>query len=114
MSGHFILLLGLAVGAGVITAISPCGFPGLPTLFAGGPSPRPPPVIAGLVASFAVFTLFATWILKQLGLPQDFLRNLAIALLFVLAATLVFPRGAHWLQRPLYFLSPRAARGRGR
>src|ERR1044072_123074 len=100
MSGHFILLLGLAVGAGVITAISPCVFPVLPILFAGGASRRPLPIIAGLVASFAVFTLFATWILKQLGLPQDFLRNLAIALLFVLAATLVFPQVAHWLERP--------------
>ena len=113
MSGHFILLLGLAVGAGVITAISPCVFPVLPILFAGGASRRPLPIIAGLVASFATFTLFATWILKQLGLPQDFLRNLAIALLFVLAATLVFPQVARWLERPFYFLSRRQPHGGG-
>src|ERR1051325_9718415 len=113
MSGHFILLLGLAVGAGVITAISPCVFPVLPILFAGGASRRPLPIIAGLVASVAVVTLSATWILKQLGLPQDFLRNLAIALLFVLAATLVFPQVAHWLERPFYFLSRRRPRGGG-
>jgi cytochrome c biogenesis protein CcdA/thiol-disulfide isomerase/thioredoxin len=113
MSGHFILLLGIAVGAGVITAISPCVFPVLPILFAGGGSRRPLPIIGGLVASFAVFTLFATWILKQLGLPQDFLRNLAIALLFLLAATLVFPQVAHWLERPFYFLSRRQPRGGG-
>ena len=113
MSGHFILLLGIAVGAGVITAISPCVFPVLPILFAGGGSRRPLPIIGGLVASFAVFTLFATWVLKQLGLPQDFLRNLAIALLFVLAATLVFPQVAHWLERPFYFLSRRQPRGGG-
>jgi cytochrome c biogenesis protein CcdA/thiol-disulfide isomerase/thioredoxin len=113
MSGHFLLLLGLAVGAGVITAISPCVFPVLPILFAGGASRRPLPIIAGLVASFATFTLFATWILKQLGLPQDFLRNLAIALLFVLAATLVFPQVAHLLERPFYFLSRRQPSGSG-
>jgi cytochrome c biogenesis protein CcdA/thiol-disulfide isomerase/thioredoxin len=113
MSGHFLLLLGLAVGAGVITAISPCVFPVLPILFAGGASRRPLPIIAGLVASFATFTLFATWILKQLGLPQDFLRNLAIALLFVLAATLVFPQVAHLLERPFYFLSRRQPSGGG-
>src|SRR5213079_898291 len=91
MSGHFILLLGIAVGAGVITAISPCVFPVLPILFAGGAAGgrrRPFAIIAGLVTSFATFTLFATWILRQLHLPQDFLRNLAIALLFLLAATL--------------------------
>jgi cytochrome c biogenesis protein CcdA/thiol-disulfide isomerase/thioredoxin len=113
MSGHFILLLGLAVGAGVITAISPCVFPVLPILFAGGASRRPLPIIAGLVASFAIFTLFATWILKQLGLPQDFLRNLAIALLFVLAATLVFPPVARLLERPFYFLTRRRPHGGG-
>ena len=107
MSSHFLLLLGFAVGAGVITAISPCVYPVLPILFAGGSSRRPLRIIAGLVASFATFTLFATWILKQLGLPDDFLRDLAIALLFVLAATLVFPQVGVWLERPLYFLSRR-------
>ena len=57
---------------------------------------KPPfAIIAGLVASFSVFTLFATWLLDKLGLPQDLLRNLAIALLFVLAAILLVPqRGA--------------------
>jgi cytochrome c biogenesis protein CcdA/thiol-disulfide isomerase/thioredoxin len=113
MSGHFILLLGIAVGAGVITAISPCVFPVLPILFAGGGSRRPLSIIGGLVASFATFTLFATWILKQLGLSLDFLRNLGIALLFVLAATLVFPQVARWLERPFYFLTRRQPRGSG-
>jgi cytochrome c biogenesis protein CcdA/thiol-disulfide isomerase/thioredoxin len=146
MSGHFLLLLGIAVGAGVITAISPCVFPVLPILFAGGGARaarsnadrvdrsvqtdararlarpevgissdalsrrRPLAIIAGLVASFAVFTLFATWILNKLGLPEDLLRNLAIALLFLLAATLVFPQLGHLLERPLYFLSRRRTR----
>jgi len=113
MSGHFLLLLGIAVGAGVITAVSPCVFPVLPIIFAGGGSRRPLSVIAGLVASFATFTLFATWILKQLHLPQDFLRNLAIGLLFLLAATLVFPQVARWVERPFYFLTRREPRGSG-
>ena len=55
--------------------------PVLPILLAGGASGRKPlRIIAGLVVSFSVFTLFATWILDQLGLPQDLLRNLAIVL----------------------------------
>ena len=110
MDGHFILLLGIAVVAGIITAISPCVFPVLPILFAGGGSGgrrRPFAIIAGLVTSFATFTLFATWILRQLHLPQDFLRNLAIALLFLLAATLVFPQLGMLLERPLAALSRR-------
>jgi cytochrome c biogenesis protein CcdA/thiol-disulfide isomerase/thioredoxin len=113
MSGHFLLLLGTAVGAGVITAISPCVFPVLPILFAGGGTGskrRPLAIIAGLVASFAIFTLFATWILNKLGLPEDLLRNLAIALLFLLAATLFFPQLGLLLERPLYFLSRRHTR----
>src|SRR6266581_3637405 len=113
MSGHFLLLLGIAVGAGVITAISPCVFPVLPILFAGGGTGarrRPVAIIAGLVASFATFTLFATWILNRLGLPTDLLRNLAIALLFLLAATLIFPQLGVLLERPLYFLSRRRTR----
>ena len=113
MSGHFLLLLGIAVGAGVITAISPCVFPVLPILFAGGGTGgrrRPVAIIAGLIASFATFTLFATWILNRLGLPQDLLRNLGIALLFLLAATLVFPQLGMLLERPLYFLSRRRTR----
>jgi cytochrome c biogenesis protein CcdA/thiol-disulfide isomerase/thioredoxin len=114
MSGGLILLLGIAVAAGVITAISPCVFPVLPILFAGGGSGgrrRPLAIVAGLVASFATFTLFATWILRRLHLPQDFLRNLSIALLFLVAATLIIPQLAVLVERPLARLSRRQPGG---
>ena len=97
-----VLLLGIGFVAGVVTAISPCVLPVLPILLAGGASGRHPVrIVAGLVTSFTVFTLFASWILSQLGLPQDFLRNLAIALLFLTAATLFIPRVALLVERPL-------------
>ena len=65
-----LILLGIGFLAGVVTAISPCVLPVLPILLAGGASGRKPlRIIAGLVASFIVFTLFATWLLDQLGLP---------------------------------------------
>ena len=71
-----LVLLGIGFLAGVVTAISPCVLPVLPILLAGGASGRKPlRIVAGLVASFTVFTLFAAWLLDQLGLPQDFLRN---------------------------------------
>ena len=73
--------------------------PVLPILLAGGASGgrrRPYAIVAGLVTSFTVFTLFATWLLRQLHLPQDFLRNLSIALLFLVAATLIFPQVGVW------------------
>ena len=98
------MLILLAIGflAGVVTAISPCVLPVLPILLAGGASGRKPlRIVAGLVVSFTVFTLFAGWLLDQLGLPQDFLRNAAIVLLFVMAATLLIPRAALLLERPL-------------
>src|SRR5947207_5777982 len=96
-----VLLLGIGFLAGVVTAISPCVLPVLPILLAGGASGRKPfRIIAGLISSFVVFTLFASWILDKLGLPQDFLRNLAIALLFLVAATLLVPQLGAWLERP--------------
>jgi cytochrome c biogenesis protein CcdA/thiol-disulfide isomerase/thioredoxin len=82
----------------------------LPIVLAGGATGsgrRPYAIIAGLVASFSVFTLFAAWLLDQLGLPKDFLRNLAIALLFVLAATLVLPRLGELLEQPFLRLTRR-------
>ena len=68
---------------------------------------RPFAIIAGLVASFTAFTLAASSLLSALGLPQDFLRNLAIAMLFVLAATLLVPQVGYLLERPLAFMTRR-------
>src|ERR671931_1228951 len=105
-----VLLLGIAFVAGVITAVSPCVLPVLPIILAGGATGsgrRPLAIIAGLVASFTLFTLTASVILSALGLPQDFLRNVAIALLFLLALTLLVPRLGLILERPLAFMTRR-------
>ncbi len=102
--------IGLAFVAGLITAISPCVLPVLPIVLAGGASGgrrRPYAIIAGLAVCFLVSILFATWILDQLGLPDDLLRNISIALLFVIAATLIFPQVGVWIERPLSRLSRR-------
>ena len=96
------ILLGIAFLAGLITAISPCVLPVLPILLGGGASGRRPfGIILGLVGSFSVFTVVGAALLDSLGLPQDTLRNLAIVLLFVLAATLLFPSVARLAERPL-------------
>jgi len=79
-------LIGIAFVAGVVTAISPCILPVLPIIFAGsasGSRRRPCTVIAGLILSFTAFTLAATALLDALGLPNDLLRNIAIAIAFV-------------------------------
>jgi cytochrome c biogenesis protein CcdA/thiol-disulfide isomerase/thioredoxin len=109
-----LVLLGIGFLAGVVTAISPCILPVLPILLAGGASGRRPlRIIAGLILSFVVFTLFATWLLGELGLPDDLLRNVAIALLFVVAATLLVPRLGLLLERPFARLTRFRAGGGG-
>src|SRR5215831_8630955 len=106
-----LLLLGIAFLAGVITAISPCVLPVLPILLAGGASSmnrfRPYAIVAGLVLSFTTFTLAGAALLSALGLPEDLLRDIAIAALFLLAATLIWPRLAWLLERPFLFLTRR-------
>ncbi len=109
-----LVLIGIGLLAGVITAVSPCVLPVLPVLLAGGASGRQPlRIIAGLVVSFSVFTLFASWLLDQLGLPKDFLRNAAIVLLVVLAATLLLPQAAQLIERPLAVFSRFRPKGVG-
>src|SRR5919198_543334 len=111
-----VLLLVIGFLAGVVTAISPCVLPVLPILLAGGAAGgkrRPDAIIAGLVLSFTVFTLTAAWIVDRLGLPDDFLRNAALVLLFVVAATLLVPRLGELLERPFLPLTRRRPAGSG-
>jgi cytochrome c biogenesis protein CcdA/thiol-disulfide isomerase/thioredoxin len=112
-----IILLAIGFVAGVITALSPCVLPVLPIVFAGSAAGdgyrRALAIIAGLVVSFTTFTLTAGALLAALGLPEDLLRNLSIGMLFVLAATLVFPRVAMLIERPLAFMSRRRVGDRG-
>src|SRR6187401_367416 len=89
-----LVLIGIGLAAGFITAISPCVLPVLA-------------IIAGLIVSFTAFTLFGVWLLKKLGLPEDLLRNIAIALLFLVAATLLFPKVEEIVQRPFLRLTRR-------
>jgi cytochrome c biogenesis protein CcdA/thiol-disulfide isomerase/thioredoxin len=105
-----LLLLGVAFVAGVVTAISPCVLPVLPIVLAGGATGgarRPYAIVAGLVASFTVFTLSAAALLSALGLPDDLLRTLAIAVVVVVGVSLVWPALGDLLGRPFYALARR-------
>jgi cytochrome c biogenesis protein CcdA/thiol-disulfide isomerase/thioredoxin len=64
-------------------------------------------VIAGLVVSFTVFSLTAAALLTALGLPDDLLRNLAIAVVVIVGLALVWPRLGDLLGRPFYVLARR-------
>ncbi|MBA3401337.1 MAG: cytochrome c biogenesis protein DipZ [Actinobacteria bacterium] len=106
-----LILLGAAFVAGVITSLSPCMLPVLPLILAGSASStdrrRPYVIIAGLVLSFTIFTLAGGALLSALGLPEDLLRDLAIAAMLVMAASLLSRRVAWLLERPLLFLTRR-------
>ena len=108
----------LAVGflSGLVTAISPCVLPVLPILLAGGGAGgrrRPVAIVAGVVATFSLSTLFSAWLLDQLGLPQDLLRDLAIVMLLLFAATLVSRRLAVLVERPFFLITRRPANDLG-
>ena len=109
-----LVLIGIGLAAGFITAISPCVLPVLPIVFAGGATGgrrKPFAIIAGprpqLLGLHAVRRLApaAHW-----GLPEDLLRDIAIALLFLVAATLLFPKVEEIVQRPLLRLTRTAGR----
>src|SRR5215470_16492023 len=105
-----VVLIGIGLLAGVITAISPCVLPVLPILFAGGASGgrrRPFAILAGLIATFTLSVLVAALELSSLGLPEDLLRNISIGLLFLVAATLMVPRLGELLERPFQFMTRR-------
>ena len=103
-------LYAIAFLAGIVTAISPCVYPVLPIIFAGGASGgrrRPYAIIAGLVVTFIVSLLFVSWLLDQLGLAPDFLRKVSIGFLLLFAATLLIPPLARAIERPLLRFSRR-------
>ena len=106
-----LVLLVVALLAGVITAISPCVLPVLPILLAGSATStdrrRPYAIVAGLVVSFTAFTLAGAALLSALGLPEDLLRTIAIVALLILAASLLSQRVAWLLERPFLFLTRR-------
>jgi cytochrome c biogenesis protein CcdA/thiol-disulfide isomerase/thioredoxin len=105
-----LILLAIGFVAGIVTALSPCVLPVLPIVLAGGATGRRPlAIVAGIVVSFTIFTLFAAWLLDLLALPQDLLRNLAIAMLLVVALTLLVPQAGELLARPLQVLTRRGS-----
>ncbi len=114
---------------GIITSLSPCVLPVLPVVLAAGvvmgqsrdgdePTRstrlRPYAVIAGLVISFSVATLFGSLLLSSVGLPQDFLRNAGIAVLLIVGLGLAVPWFGHLVEAPFARLPARAVSARTR
>lgn len=106
-------LIGIGFLAGIIAGISPCIIPVLPVVLATGVTTdadttpgwwrsrsRPVAVVAGLVLSFSLLVLAGSEVISLFHLPQEFLRDLGIALLVAVGLGYVFPPLAAWLERP--------------
>jgi len=90
-----ILLIIFAFLAGFVTILSPCILPILPIVLSGslsGGKKRPLGVVTGFIGSFTFFTLFLSAIVRNTGLPADFMRNLAIVMVFIFGIFLVAPQ----------------------
>ena len=80
--------------AGAATALSPCVLPVLPAVLGAGVTGgrrRPLGVVTGLVLAFTFATIALVYVIDTLGLPDDFVRTLAIVTLFVFGVSLLIP-----------------------
>jgi cytochrome c biogenesis protein CcdA/thiol-disulfide isomerase/thioredoxin len=80
--------------AGAATALSPCVLPVLPIALSAGATGgrrRPLGIVAGLAVSFTFATVALVYVISALGLPNDLLRKLAIAVLLGFGVILMVP-----------------------
>src|SRR3954452_6672488 len=108
------LLVLFALVAGAATAVSPCVLPVLPVVLsarATGGRRRPLGIVTGLTLSFTFATVALVYVIDALGLPDDVMPTLAIAVLLAFGLALLVPgasaRVEAWLQR----LAPSARSG---
>ncbi|HEY3193124.1 MAG TPA: cytochrome c biogenesis protein DipZ [Solirubrobacterales bacterium] len=87
-----LMLFALVAGAG--TALSPCVLPILPAILSAGVTGgrrRPLGVVTGLALSFTFATVALVYVIRALGLPNGFARDLAIVVLFAFGISLLIP-----------------------
>jgi cytochrome c biogenesis protein CcdA/thiol-disulfide isomerase/thioredoxin len=117
--GSVVLLILFAFVAGAATALSPCVLPVLPVALSAGATGgrgRPLGVVTGLVLSFTFATVALVYVISALGLPDDLLRNLAIAVLAGFGLVLIVPGAAARVEAAVGGLTRRASprtRGEG-
>jgi cytochrome c biogenesis protein CcdA/thiol-disulfide isomerase/thioredoxin len=103
--------------AGAATALSPCVLPVLPIALSAGATGgrrRPLGIVAGLAVSFTFATVALVYVIAALGLPDDLLRRLAIAVLIVFGVSLMIPSLAARIEAAMSRFAGRAGvRGGG-
>jgi cytochrome c biogenesis protein CcdA/thiol-disulfide isomerase/thioredoxin len=99
-----LVLVTFAVLAGAGTALSPCALPVLPALLsAGGVGGRRRPlgIVLGLSVTFTVTIVGLANVVDGVGLGNDPLRDVAIAVLLVFGLALLMPDVAARIEAPL-------------
>ncbi|MBJ7347023.1 MAG: cytochrome c biogenesis protein DipZ, partial [Thermoleophilaceae bacterium] len=89
-----VLLVIFAFIAGAATAMSPCALPVLPVVLAAGVDGgrrRPLGIATGLALSFTFATVALVYVISALGLPNNFLRLLAVSVLLIFGISLLVP-----------------------
>jgi cytochrome c biogenesis protein CcdA/thiol-disulfide isomerase/thioredoxin len=102
--------------AGAATALSPCVLPVLPIALSAGATGgrrRPLGIVAGLAVSFTFATVALVYVISALGLPNDFLRKLAIVVLLGFGITLMIPKLAARLEAWMSGFAGRAGVAKG-
>src|SRR4051812_12618909 len=108
------LLALFALIAGAATAVSPCVLPVLPIVLSAGASGgrrRPLGIVTGLTLSFTFATVALVYVIDALGLPDDLLRDIAIAMLLVFGLSLLVPAASARVEAWLSRLAPSARAG---
>src|SRR5438552_2974330 len=111
-----VVLIAFALLAGAGTALSPCVLPVLPALLsAGGVGGRRRPlgIVLGLSITFTVTIVGVAKVVDGVGLGSDPLRDLAIVVLLVFGAALLFPALSARFEAPLSRLARFGPRSRG-
>jgi cytochrome c biogenesis protein CcdA/thiol-disulfide isomerase/thioredoxin len=113
--GDVVALIAFAFVAGAATALSPCVLPVLPVVLSAGLSGgrrRPLGIVTGLTLSFAFATVALVYVIDALGLPDDLLRNIAIAVLLGFGIALLLPPVAARVEAWISRLVPKARNAR--
>jgi cytochrome c biogenesis protein CcdA/thiol-disulfide isomerase/thioredoxin len=89
-----VLLIIFGFIAGAATAVSPCVVPVLPIALSAGATGghrRPLGIVAGLTVSFTFAIVALVYVISALGLPNEFLRDVAIGVLLAFGVVLLIP-----------------------
>ncbi len=90
-----IFLLGFSFLAGLVTILAPCMWPMLPIVLSstvkGTDHKRPLGITIGVMASFAIFTLSVSYLVRLFHFDPNILRTFAVIVIIFLGLTLIIP-----------------------